>query len=111
MTDVIGDPEKNWRHTVPLVMRMDATPTLQYRTGLRCMEITSFGVKVVDKTGNEEFIEADTVVLAAGMRSNSDTVDRLRDCVPDFSPIGDCVKPQRIIEAMQTAYYAALDIL
>ena len=111
MTDVIGEPEKNWRHTVPLVMRMDATPTLAYRTGLKCAEITPAGVRVVDKTGKDGLIEADTVVLAAGMRSNSETVELLRDCATDFYPVGDCVKPQRILEAMQTAYFAALDIL
>jgi NADPH-dependent 2,4-dienoyl-CoA reductase/sulfur reductase-like enzyme len=110
MTDVIGDLV-NWRHTVPLIMRMDATPTLEYKTGLKCIEVTTSGIKVVDKEGRQESIEADTVVLAVGMRSNSETVDRLRDCVPDFYPIGDCVKPQRILEAMQGGYFAALDIL
>jgi 2,4-dienoyl-CoA reductase-like NADH-dependent reductase (Old Yellow Enzyme family)/thioredoxin reductase len=110
MTDVIGDPEKNWRHTVPLVMRMDATPTLQYRTGLKCVEISELGIKVVDKTGRGEFIEADTVVLAAGMRSNSETVEGLRDSVPEFYPVGDCVAPHRILEAMQGGYWAAMDI-
>jgi hypothetical protein len=54
---------------------------------------------------------ADTVVLAVGMEPNSDTVERLRYCVPDFYPVGDCVKPQRIMEAMQGGYYAALDVL
>jgi 2,4-dienoyl-CoA reductase-like NADH-dependent reductase (Old Yellow Enzyme family)/thioredoxin reductase len=111
MTDVIGDPEKNWRHTVPLVIRMDQTPALKYHTGLKCTEVTASGIKVVDKEGKEQIIEADTVVLAVGMTPNSDTLDRLRDCVPDFYPVGDCVKSQRIMEAMQGAYYAALDIL
>jgi NADPH-dependent 2,4-dienoyl-CoA reductase/sulfur reductase-like enzyme len=111
MTDVIGDPERNWRHTVPLVMRMDATATLEYKTGLKCVEITASGIRVVDKAGREQLVESDTVVLAVGMRSRSETVDRLRNCVPDFSPVGDCVKPQRIMETMQGGYYAALDIL
>ncbi len=111
MTDVIGDPERNWRHTIPLVMRMDETSTLEYRRGQKCIEITSSGIKVADKEGREQIIEADTVVLAVGMQSNSETVERLRECVPDFYPVGDCVKPQRIMEAMQGGYFAALDIL
>jgi pyruvate/2-oxoglutarate dehydrogenase complex dihydrolipoamide dehydrogenase (E3) component len=111
MTDVIGDPEKNWRHTVPLVMRMDKTPTLKYKTGLKCIAVTPSGIKVVDKEGKEQMIEADTVVLAVGVQANSDTVDQLRNCIPDFYPVGDCVKPQRIMEAMRAGYYAALDIL
>jgi len=111
MTDVIGDPEKNWRHTIPMVMRMDETPTLEYRTGQKCIEITSSGIKVADKEGREQIIESETVVLAVGMRSNAETVELLLGCVPDFYPVGDCVKPQRIMEAMQAGYFAALDIL
>ena len=110
MTDAVGDPV-NWRHTVPLVMRMDATPTLTHKTGLKCREVTPSGIKVADTQGKEHLVEADTVILAVGMQSNSDTVDRLRRCVPDFYPVGDCVKPQRIMEAMQGGYFAALDIL
>ncbi len=111
MKDAIGDPARNWRHTIPMVMKMDEIPTLEYRTGQKCTEITSSGIKVVDKEGKEQTIDADTVVLAAGMQANSETVERLRECVPDFYPVGDCVKPQRIMEAMQGGYYAALDIL
>lgn len=111
MTDAIGSPEKNWRHTIPMVMRMDKTPTLEYRTGQKCIEIAHSGIRVADSEGKEHFVEADTVVLAVGMRSNSETVEQLRYCVPDFYPIGDCVKPQRIMEAMQGGYYTALDIL
>ena len=70
MTDAIGDPV-NWRHTVPLVMRMDKTPTLAYKTGLKCTEITASAIKVVDKSGKEQVIEADTVILAVGMQPNS----------------------------------------
>lgn len=110
MLDAVGDPI-NWRHTVPLVMRMDATPTLTYKTGLKCTEVTPTGVKAADKQGKEHFFEADTVILAVGMQANSDIVERLRNCVPDFYPVGDCVKPQRIMEAMQGGYFAALDIL
>ena len=110
MTDTIGDLV-NWRHTVPLVMRMDETPTLAYKTGLKCTEITASAIKVVDKSGKEQVIEADTVILAVGMQSNSATVNRLRNAVPDFYPVGDCVKPQRIMEAMQGGYFTALDIL
>ena len=94
-----------------MVMRMDETPTLEYRTGQKCIEITSSGIKVADKEGKEQIIESETVVLAVGMRSNLETVELLRGCVPNFYPVGDCVKPKRIMEAMQGGYFAALDIL
>jgi 2,4-dienoyl-CoA reductase-like NADH-dependent reductase (Old Yellow Enzyme family)/thioredoxin reductase len=110
MTGDIGDPVY-WRHTIPLVMRMDATANLRYRTNQKCMEITSAGIRIKDKEGKEDFIEADTVVIAAGMVPNRAVLEELRDSVRNFFPIGDCVKPQNIMEAMQGGYYAALDII
>jgi pyruvate/2-oxoglutarate dehydrogenase complex dihydrolipoamide dehydrogenase (E3) component len=110
MRDAIGDPI-NWRHTIPMVMKMDTTPNLSYKTGLKCAEVTSSGIKATDKQGKEHRFEADTVILAVGMQANSDVVEQLRNCVPDFYPVGDCVKPLRIMEAMQGGYFAALDIL
>ena len=110
MADAIGDPV-NWRNNLPLVAKMDETPNLNYETGLRCLEINSSGIKVVDKEGVEKFIEADTIILAAGMKANSDTVEQLRNCVPEFYPIGDCVTPAKIMQAMQAGYFTALDIL
>ena len=109
MADAIGNPV-NWRNNLPLVAKMDETPNLNYETGLRCLEINSSGIKVVDKEGVEKFIEADTIILAAGMKANSDTVEDLRNCVPEFYPIGDCVAPAKIMQAMQAGYFTALDI-
>lgn len=110
MTDDIGDPVY-WRHTIPLVMKMDETPNLSYRTCQKCVEVRPDGIKVEDKELREEFITADTVIVAAGMVSNKDNVEELRGSARNFFPVGDCVKPQMIMEAMQGGYYAALDIL
>jgi 2,4-dienoyl-CoA reductase-like NADH-dependent reductase (Old Yellow Enzyme family)/thioredoxin reductase len=110
MLDVIGEP-LNWQHMIPLLRTMDNTPTLSYRTGTRCVAISPKGITVADKEGTEELIEADTVVLAVGMRSNSDAVEKLRETVLNFYPIGDCVKPLKIREAMQGGYYRAMDVL
>jgi 2,4-dienoyl-CoA reductase-like NADH-dependent reductase (Old Yellow Enzyme family)/thioredoxin reductase len=111
MTNIIGEP-LNWQHQIPLMRRMDETPTLSYKTELRCVEITASGIKVADKQqGKEQMIEADTVVLAVGMQANSYVTDKLRDCVVNLYPIGDCVRPQKIREAMQGGYFTALDIL
>jgi len=109
MTGDIGDPVY-WRHTIPLVMRMDDTPNLKYMTNQECNEITTDGIRV--KNGeSEDLIEADSVIIAAGMVSNTDLVEELRDSVKNFFPVGDCVSPQNIMEALQGGYYAALDIL
>ena len=109
MTGDIGDPVY-WRHTIPLVMKMDATPNLKYRTNQECTEITSGGIRIRDGE-SEEFIEADSVIISAGMVSDKTVVEELRDSVRNFFPVGDCVSPQNIMQAMQGGYYAALDIL
>jgi 2,4-dienoyl-CoA reductase-like NADH-dependent reductase (Old Yellow Enzyme family)/thioredoxin reductase len=110
MTNDIGDPVY-WRHTIPLVMRMDATSNLEYRTNQECTEITTAGIRVKDRGESEDFIEADTVIIAAGMVPNRAVIEELRDSVRNFFPVGDCVRPQNIMEAMQGGYYAALDII
>ena len=109
MTGDIGDPVY-WRHTIPLVMKMDATPNLKYRTNQECTEITSGGIRIRDGDA-EDFIEADSVIISAGMVSDKTVVEELRDSVRNFFPVGDCASPQNIMQAMQGGYYAALDIL
>jgi len=92
-------------------MRMDDTPNLRYLTGQKCTDITADGIKAVTKTGQESFFKTDSIIVAAGMISNTNTLEELRDSVRNCFPVGDCVKPQKIMEAMQGGYYAALDIL
>ena len=77
---------------------------------MKCNEITSSGIKVISEDGKEQFIEADTIVCAVGMKSNLDKLEPLGDMVPNFIPIGDCIKPQKILQAMQNGYYVALNI-
>ena len=46
--------------------------------------------------------------MAACIAANEDTVERLRDTVIDFTPIGDCYQPGLIRTAVRQAYDAAL---
>ena len=67
-------------------------------------------MRIVDSTGKELLLEADTVLVAAGMRPNSDQVDRWFGLAEEVIPIGDCRKAARILEAMRTGYCAGLTI-
>ena len=60
--------------------------------------------------GAERFVEADTVLCAAGLRPRTETVDALRGTAPIVEVIGDCVKPDIIRGATWRAYHAALDL-
>lgn len=102
-------PDANESHKRALFPYMDRM--LTYETGQQCKEITNTGITVVGKDGNEKFIEADSVVYAIGMRSRADLVKTLGADVNYFVPVGDCVRPAKVLEATHSALFAALDIL
>jgi 2,4-dienoyl-CoA reductase-like NADH-dependent reductase (Old Yellow Enzyme family)/thioredoxin reductase len=101
----------------------DANMALKIALGL---EFRKYKIKVMTKTrgravqeeglqctgpeGKEVLYEADTVVCAVGQKALTDVVDRLRATAPEFYFIGDCVKPQKILEAVTAGYDAAMDL-
>ncbi len=77
-------------------------------TSTKCREIKDEGVLVEMSDGSENLIPADTVVIAVGMRPLSDTVEELRDCAPVFIPIGNCVRPGVVKDAIRAGFDAAM---
>jgi len=62
-------------------------------------EVTGTGVRV-NRQGTDEFIEADAVVLAAGLRVDPKTVEVFQGKAPEVYTVGDCVRPRMIREAV-----------
>jgi NADPH-dependent 2,4-dienoyl-CoA reductase/sulfur reductase-like enzyme len=83
---------------------------IRCRTGAKCVEISDQGVHLDCKNGKPEIIPADSVILAVGMKSNSETYQAMLDCASDVIPIGDCIQPGTVRQASHTGYYTALDI-
>lgn len=75
----------------------------------RCVEITSRGVKVMTGEG-EQFLEADTVILAAGLRSRAEVRDAFLGAAYDVIPAGDCVRPGNLHQANRSGYDAVLNL-
>ena len=75
--------------------------------GVRCTGITEDGIEVEDSYGGSGLLEADTVVLAAGMRARSLDAERFRGLSLFFEPIGDCVTAKNVRGATRSAYDAA----
>lgn len=96
-------------HKEALMSRLEKS--LKIKTGVICTQICPNGITVKDKDGKEILYEADTVVYAIGMKPKKDVVDSLRGSVPMFRPIGDCVRPARVLEAVRDGMFAAMDIL
>lgn len=72
----------------------------------RCREVRPDGVLVENACGEEQFLPADTVVFALGMRPNLDPA------LADMGiPIGDCDSPAKVAEAVKAGFEAAIHIL
>ena len=66
-------------------------------TGARVQRITNQGV--VLENGSE--IIANTVILAAGRKSDCALIQPLKGVLPKIYTIGDCVRPRMIIDAIE----------
>jgi len=76
-------------------------------TETEVMEIDDGGVKVSDKQGKVSTLEADTVVLAAGLKSSRELLETLEDDVPEVYAVGDCVEPRKVINAIWEGFRTA----
>ena len=89
----------------------EATPNLRIVVGKEAREIGAGYVVYADKeTGETERIEADTVVLAVGMRAKTDEALSYYGAAPHFYMIGDCTKPGTIQTATRSAYAVCASI-
>ncbi|MDR3280512.1 MAG: FAD-dependent oxidoreductase [Synergistaceae bacterium] len=78
--------------------------------GTSCKKITGSGVVVSDSSSSERVIDADTIVIAVGLKPLTDEAWKLRDCAPDFITIGDCGKIGLVLEAVRGGYDAGISI-
>ncbi len=91
----------------PLTQRLRKA-TVSMETNTKVEEITDSGVRVSRNRAYELF-EGDTVVLAVGLKSNDKLSKKLESKV-DLYPVGDCVEPHRIAEAIKGGMLAAMQI-
>jgi pyruvate/2-oxoglutarate dehydrogenase complex dihydrolipoamide dehydrogenase (E3) component len=77
----------------------------------RCRRISDEGVWIQSEGQDEAFLPADSVVLAAGMKSRSALVeDLLEAVVPEVHVIGDCLSPRKMGDAVREGYYTAIHL-
>lgn len=58
----------------------------------------------------EVLFEADTILLAAGMKADRKTAESFYNAAPRVFEAGDCIKAGRVADAVTLGYYRALDI-
>ena len=89
----------------------EATEGLSFVLGAEVREIGECYVVYADKeTGELHRLEADTVILAVGMRARKDEALSYYGTAPHFYMIGDCVNPGTIQTTTRSAYSVAVTI-
>jgi 2,4-dienoyl-CoA reductase-like NADH-dependent reductase (Old Yellow Enzyme family)/thioredoxin reductase len=100
--------DANIMHRRALMLELEKS--VQIKVGIKCTEITDDGVMTVDKDKKQSLFNADTIILAVGYKSRSGVVNALRGTAPEFTAIGDCLIPKKVLQAVRTGYDAAMAI-
>ncbi len=81
-------------------------------TNTKVEEVTEKGVRTVDRNFRWSEYEADSVVLAMGMRPRKEKVAELRRLVPETEVfvVGDCARPRGLFEANHEGFNAVCDL-
>ena len=104
-------PDSYPMHRIGLINEMEQI--LDWKTELCCSSISKDGVTVVDKNNSEEFIPADTVVYALGMKARDEVAESLSKAAgsSEVYKVGDCVSASKVYDAVRQGYLAAMSIL
>ncbi len=94
----------------PILLDLFAKLRVKVETRMKGVRITDEGLVCTDETGREKIFKADTVVCSVGQRALREAVNNLLDAASEVVQVGDCVKPQKVTEALYRGYHAGLDI-
>jgi len=72
-------------------------------------EIKANGV-LIERNDAEEFIEADSIVIAVGSAAQNSLEVELKEFVQEVYAVGDCLKPGNILGAVHDGYKVGLII-
>jgi len=93
----------------PLVGRLEDKDVTML-TCVRYEEITADGLVIMNQDGQKQTIPADTIVLAAGSKPNTELLRALEERVPDVYRIGDCLEPRSLLEALVEGFHTGLNL-
>lgn len=85
------------------------TSNIKIRVNTTAKAVTDAGLLCEGPDG-ETLLEADTILLAAGMKADRACVESFYNAAPRVFEVGDCIKAGRVVEAVSGGYYRALDI-
>lgn len=81
-------------------------------TDTKVASITEKGIETLDGNSVSREYEADTIVLATGMKPRSDRVAELRRLIPETEVfvVGDCLRPRSLFDANHEGFNALCDL-
>ncbi len=82
---------------------------IESRTGAKALEITAEGVRIETAQGIET-IAADTVVVAAGAKSNAELAAKIQETGIPFATIGDARQIGMAFDAVHQGFEAAVAV-
>jgi 2-enoate reductase len=71
------------------------------------LDICDQGVNIIDRNGKRSSLEADTVVIASGLKPNENLLKAIGEKVPEVYAIGDCVETRKLMDAIWEGFRAA----
>lgn len=89
------------------LLRLLSDSKVKILTETKVLEITAGEVMIESKDGQKNKLEADTVVLAVGLRSNDALISKLSGKVGEVYTIGDCREPRKVINAIWEGFRLA----
>jgi 2-enoate reductase len=96
-----------WGNALDLIKLLDDN-NVEIFTNTYPLKITETGANLANHLGEEKTIEADTIILAVGMKSsNSISAEALVYKLSEVYMIGDCVKPRHVLDAIREGYRTA----
>lgn len=78
-------------------------------TGTKAVRIKPEGLEV-EKQDGPDLLPADSIVIAAGSRSENELVNEIENLVPETYVIGDAKEPRKALEAIREGFLVGLKI-
>lgn len=97
-----------WMHKVAMDQHVRKSD-MKILCNTTAKEITDAGI-ICNGPDGEVLVEADTILLAAGMKANRKVADEFYNTAPRVFEIGDAIRAGRVLEAVKLGYFRALDV-
>ena len=103
-------PDASRTHRTELLLELDKDKNISYLTSACCTSIMETGIAYQDQAGDGQRVDADSVIIAVGLRAMDQQAESFRAVADRFVAVGDCVRPATVEHAIASAFSAAMQI-